>query len=92
MESVPSRFTASNNTHNVNSKRVFFECRSGAPEDIIMKGLHGAVMTSKVKALANDSHIDGVAEVGLKGARIAAVGEHYLNMKGIWVRHDGDGL
>ena len=89
---APSRFTTSNNTHNLKPECLIFECRGGALEEIVVKVLYGVVTTSKVKVLANDGHIDGVAEVSVKDAWIAAVGEHFLNLIRIWVRHDGDGL
>lgn len=57
-----------------------------------MKVSYGVVATSEVKILTNDDHNDRVAEVGVDDAWVAAVGEHFLNLIGIWVRHVGDGL
>ena len=89
---VPSRFTASSNTHNLKRICPIFESRDGALEESVAKGLYGVVAISEVKVLTNDDHIDGVAEVGIETAWVAAVGEHFHNVIGIWVRYVGDGL
>ena len=89
---VPSRFTTSNNTHNLKRICPIFEPRDGALKETVVKVLYGVVATSEVKVLTNDDHIDGVAEVGVEDAWVAAVGEHFLNLIGIWVRHIGVGL
>ena len=91
-KNVPSRFTTSNDTHNLKRICPIFESRDGALEETIVKVFYGVVATSEVKVLTNDDHIDGVAEVGVEDAWVAAVGEHFLNLIGIWVRHVGDGL
>ena len=89
---VPSRFTTSNDTHNLKRICPIFESRDGALEETVVKVLYGVVATSEVEVLTNDDYIDGVAEVGVEDAWVAAVGEHFLNLIGIWVRHIEVGL
>ena len=91
-KNVPSRFTTSNNTHNLKRICPIFKSRDGSLEETVMKVFYRFVATSKVKVLTNDDYIDGVTEVRVEDAWVAAVGEHFLNLKGAWVRHVEDGL
>lgn len=64
--SSPSRFSASNNTQDLDSEHARLYHRSKATIDLVMKALRGLVVTCDVEVLTHDNYIYGDDEVAIE--------------------------
>lgn len=80
---------------NIEPERLKLQCRGGAGIDNVVPVLRGSIVTYDVVILTDDSHIDGVGEVGVEGIWKFAVGEHFFDLVDSWIGMmgvDEDGL
>ena len=76
--------TASNDSHNLHSSIIEFQCRGNASEDSVVKRLHQGVIASDVKILTHNNYVDGVGKVVVEDTCNLAVGGHFLDLIGCW--------